>query len=275
LPDIDPKSIASKSDEELAALEVDKSLPIETWMEVEKERGRRDERKRVEAERARATPSAPGTSPARLTAATEANEEPRVQEALAQLRALLVPGETMVAYAVQRRLFALAKRRVVVCATSGRFIALTRGLLGGYVPRDVRWQDINDANVRAGIFGATLSISSHVSEDLATHSASGSHVVVEGLRKVQAQQVYTVCQAQAQSWREKRRIRDLAEMRAQSGGVQIGGAGGGAMTNVGAVQGGGGGDPTERLRNAKQMLDDGLINDSEYEAIKARIVDGM
>jgi hypothetical protein len=35
-----------------------------------------------------------------------------------------------------------------------------------------------------------------------------------------------------------------------------------------------GGDPTDRLRKAKQMLDDGLITDAEYESIKARVVDG-
>jgi hypothetical protein len=37
----------------------------------------------------------------------------------------------------------------------------------------------------------------------------------------------------------------------------------------------GGADPTDRLRKAKQMLDDGLITDAEYETIKARVVDGL
>ena len=274
MSDQDPNSYASKSDEELAALEVDKSLPIDVWMAVEKERGRRDERKRAEAERGRITAPAPGATAARPTAASEPHEDPRIQEALAQLRALLIPGETMGAYAVQRRIFALLHRRVVVCATSGRFIALTRGLFGGYTPSDVRWQDLRDANVRAGVFGATLTIRSLSGDDLASRESSGSFLVVDGLRKVQAQQVYTLCQAQEQSWREKRRVRDLDELRAQSGGVQIGGPvpglGGQTPANVGA-----GGDPTERLRRAKQMLDDGLITDTEYESIKARVVDGL
>jgi hypothetical protein len=275
LAEHDPDSYASKSDDELAALELDKSLPIEVWMAVEKERGRRDERKRAEAERARPTPAAPGTSAARPTAATESHEDSRTQDALAQLRALLIPGETMGAYAVQRRLFALFHRRIVVCATSGRFIALTRGLFGGYTPSDVRWQDLGDASVRAGIFGATLTIRSLSSDDLASREHVGSHVIIGGLRKVQAQQVYTLCQAQEQAWREKRRVRDLDELRAQSGGVQIGGplAGGGVPSAVGA--GGTSADPTERLRRAKQMLDDGLITDTEYESIKARVVDGL
>jgi len=36
-----------------------------------------------------------------------------------------------------------------------------------------------------------------------------------------------------------------------------------------------GGDPTERLRKAKEMLDNGLITDAEFESIKARVVDGL
>ncbi|MEO6525503.1 MAG: hypothetical protein ABIP93_02650 [Gemmatimonadaceae bacterium] len=269
----DPRTLASKTDEELAALELDKSLPIDVWMAVEKERGRREERRRNETERTRATAAAPGASPARPTSATESHEDPRIQDALAQLRALLVPGETMGAYAVQRRLFALLHRRIVVCATSGRFISLSRGVFGGYVPYDVRWQDLDDASVTAGIFGASLTIASLQSDDLASRERTGRRVMIGGLRKVQAQQVYTLCQAQEQAWREKRRVRDLDELRAQSGGVQIGTplGGGGAAAAAAA----GGGDPTDRLRRAKQMLDDGLITDTEYESIKARVVDGL
>jgi hypothetical protein len=274
--EFDPKSLASKTDEELAAMELDKSLPIDAWMAVEKERGRREERRRVESERSRVTPPAPGSSPARPTAATESHEDPRIQDALAQLRALLIPGETMGAYAVQRRLFALSHRRVVVCATSGRFISLSRGLFGGYTPYDVRWQDLDDASVNAGIFGATLTIRSLASDDLASRERSGSTVMIGGLRKVQAQQVYTLCQAQEQAWREKRRVRDLDELRAQSGGVQIGGPLGGGGAMGAAVAGAGApGDATDRLRRARQMLDDGLITDTEYESIKARVVDGL
>ena len=67
-------------------------------------------------------------------------------------------------------------------------------------------------------------------------------------------------------------MRDLDELRAQSGGVQIGGGvAGGAAARIAAD----GGDPTERLRKAKEMLDGGLITDAEFESIKARVVDGL
>jgi hypothetical protein len=129
--------------------------------------------------------------------------------------------------------------------------------------------------VRAGIFGATLIIKSLASDDLASRERTGSSVAIGGLRKAQAQQVYTLCQAQEQAWREKRRVRDLDELRAQSGGVQIGTPIGGSFSSAGVAASSAGGDPTERLRRAKQMLDDGLITDTEFESIKARVVDGL
>jgi hypothetical protein len=61
-------------------------------------------------------------------------------------------------------------------------------------------------------------------------------------------------------------------MRAESGGVQFGNP---AMMAGGAATSSGISDPTERLRRAKEMLDSGLITDTEYESIKARVVDGL
>lgn len=254
-----PNPYASKSDAELAALEQDKSLSINEWMEVEAERGRR-----AKAPKAAAAPRDPASS--------ADVEDARLDTGLKELNGLLVPGERLLAYAVQRRVFALFHRRVIAAATTGRFIGLFRGLIGGYIPYDVRWQDLKDVSIRAGVFGADLTVSSLATDDFGSHEhgASGRRIF-EGLRKDQAQQVYKIAQAQEQSWREKRRVRDLDELRAESGGVQFGSM----PMSGGAPSPSASGDPTERLRRAKQMLDDGLITDAEYESIKARVVDAL
>ena len=198
-----------------------------------------------------------------------------VESALQQLRALLVPGESLEAYAFQRRLFALTHRRLIVAATSGRFIALTRHLLGGYTPTDVRWQDLHDAGLREGIFGADLMIVSAAMGDLASADKPGRSIVFQGLRKEESRLVYRVCQEQEQAWREKRRVRDLDEMRARSGGIQIGAAGAPFAPQAAGPADSVSDSPASRLRRAKEMLDSGLITDAEYESIKARIVDRL
>ena len=105
----------------------------------------------------------------------------------------------------------------------------------------------------------------------------------EGLRKDQAQGMYRICQQHDQVWREKRRIRELEELRAKSGGVQIGGGQSAYAAGDGVAAAGIGGaataaaesEPVRRLRQAREMLDAKLISDSEFESIKAKIVSGL
>jgi hypothetical protein len=193
-------------------------------------------------------------------------DDPRLVKALDHLNSVLVPGETVDAWAIQRRLFALTKRRILIAATSGRFIKIARGLLGGYDMTDFRWQDLGDARIKAGIFGADLSMKIFPSSDLAISEGARQTLEIPGLRKDQAEKVYRIAQSQDQAWREKRRIRELEELRAKSGGVTIGSAGSAAQTAENAAA---------KLEQAKEMLDKKLISDSEYESIKAKIISGL
>lgn len=263
----DRTSYASKSDAELRAIERDPSLSAAAWQAATDELYRR--RQQSPSAPPSAAPSAASAPPAPPQSAPA--DDAHLAKALAELRAILVSGETLEAFAVQRRLFALTHRRMLVAATSGRFITVTRGVFGGYTPRDVRWQDIEEARVHVGIFGATLTVTSLNSQDLASAGQVAPTIMVTGLRKDQAEGVYRVCQAQWQAWREKRRIRDLDEMRARSGGIQLGAP----NAAVSAPSGGDSGDPMERLQRAKQMLDAGLLTDAEFESIKAKIMDRL
>ncbi len=218
----------------------------------------------------KAPPKPPSASaaPAPATPLTPA-ESPRIQRALREVDALLVPGETLQAFAIQRRLFALTHRRTIVAATSGRFISLARGLFGGYTPTDLRWQDIEEVHLHVGIFGANLTITTSPRQDLASAAHASGTLVSLGLRKEESERVYRVCQAQSQAWREKRRVRDLDELRAKSGGIQFGAAAASGIPSSDAV------DPVARLQQAKTMLASGLITDAEFESIKAKIVDRL
>src|SRR6185295_2723269 len=79
-------------------------------------------------------------------------ESGRLRAALADLRGLLVQGERLEAYAVQRRLFALSRRRLII---------------GGFAPQDIRWQDLKDARLTVGVFGADILVTAGRGGDLA------------------------------------------------------------------------------------------------------------
>lgn len=149
---------------------------------------------------------------------------------------------------------------------------MCRSLFGGFRLHDVRWQDLKDVTLRVGLFGADLHVLSLKSNDLAIAGRTTSTLTCDGLRKTQAQNVYRICQTHEQAWREKRRVRELEELRAKSGGIQLGSTPGVAAP-VGASPGED--DPVVRLQRPKEMLQKGLITDAEYEAIKARVVSGL
>ena len=201
-------------------------------------------------------------------------DDPSLEGALTTMRGLLTVGETLEAFAAQHRLFALTHRRACIAATSGRFISLQRRLLGGYESADIRWQDLKEARISAGVLSAELTLVAQSSSDLNIGSEVNRVWTFAGLRKDQAQAMYRICQQHDQVWREKRRVRELEELRAKSGGVQIGTQSGYAGNASGAAVGGES-EPARRLRQAREMLDAKLISDSEFESIKAKIVAGL
>jgi hypothetical protein len=190
--------------------------------------------------------------------------------ALATLQGLLTSGETLEAWAAQRRLYALTHRRALIAATSGRFISLKRRILGGYDSADIRWQDLKETRIGAGIIAADLTLIAQSSSDLNIGAEVNRVWTFEGLHKEQAQAMYRICQQHDQVWREKRRVRELEELRAKSGGVQISG-----QSAYGADTAGAESEPARRLRQAREMLEAKLISDSEFESIKAKIVSGL
>jgi hypothetical protein len=198
------------------------------------------------------------------------SEDLHVIKSLDYLKSVLVSGETLDAWAVQRRLFAFSHRRILIAATSGRFIVIKRGVFGGFDMTDFRWQDLDEIKLKVGIFGADIFLKKFGSSDLAMAKSSVQVLQLTGFRKEQLQAVYRLAQAQDQSWREKRRIRELEELRAKSGGLNMSSNYSGLSSAANSHD-----DSLSRLQKAKEMLENKLITDSEYESIKARIISGL
>jgi hypothetical protein len=198
-------------------------------------------------------------------------DDPGLRDALDTLQGLLTAGETLEAWATQHRIYALTHRRICIAATSGRFISLSRRLIGGYDSADIRWQDLKETRISAGILAADLTLVAQANSDLNIGSEVNRVWTFEGLNKDQAQAMYRICQQHDQVWREKRRVRELEELRAKSGGVQIGAAGYGGSAGTAGTES----EPVRRLRQAREMLEAKLITDSEFESIKAKIVAGL
>jgi len=171
----------------------------------------------------------------------------------------LMTGETVVARAAQLRVFALFRRRRIIAITSSRILTLQSGLFGGFRMADMQWKDLRDVrleeNVLEGLCGSNIAFD-HASQSV-------QNIVVDGIPSEAAAQMYARAQYEEQAWEEKRRVRGLEEMRAQSGGVNLGTAVGGS---------GGGEHIVDEIQRAKGLLDSGAISDAEFQEMKAKIL---
>ena len=208
-----------------------------------------------------------GVRSAETAAAKGKRRGGRLAQAITKLGSVLTPGESVEDVVFQLRLWALVHRRAVLATTDRRIIFFWRGLLGGFEMVDFQWQDVKNAHVREHFFPPYLGA------DIAIASKDGRRVRLRGLDSEIARNIYSYAQAQEQAWREKSRIREMEELRAKSGGITLNGAGN-ALASPGG-QRPGADDVTRKLKEAKELLDAGAISDTEYETIKARVLNVM
>ncbi|MBU1377457.1 MAG: SHOCT domain-containing protein [Alphaproteobacteria bacterium] len=185
----------------------------------------------------------------------------RADKANATLDRTLMTGETVIARALQHRVFSLFSRRTAIAITSSRILVVKRGLLGGFKMADMQWKDLKDVRLEQNI------LESICGSNLAFASLDPAHpgIAVDGVPDAAASGMYAKAQYEEQAWEEKRRVRGLEETRAASGGVMIGagdGAGGGAS----------GDRMVDEIRKAKELLDSGAVSDAEFQEMKAKIL---
>ena len=175
-----------------------------------------------------------------------------IQQVAGEIAKILTPHEEILYIAQQNRL-ALSVAPDSAVATSNRLILYNARVLGRVTFSDFQWQDVKNVSINQGM----------LSTELLVEATDGRQSRLGELDKEQAKRLYGVCQQMEQEWREKRRVRTMEEERARAGGVQISGP---TPTTE---------DPVERLARAKKMLDEGLISEIEYDAVKAQILRAM
>ena len=180
-----------------------------------------------------------------------------VQQVAAEVSRILTASEEILYVALQNRM-SLSMRPDSVVATINRVIFYRPRILGQASFQDLLWQDVQNAEVSQGM----------LSSQFAVQSVDGERISLGELDKEQAKRLYGYCQQMEQEWREKRRVREMEEDRARSGGLVLGPLAAGSASAERP-------DPVENLARAKAMLDQGLISEAEYETLKARILSEM
>jgi hypothetical protein len=188
------------------------------------------------------------------------NQEPTiVEQAHNRASGMLTRGEEILYIAVQHRpVLNLTPEYVVL--TSKRFIIFRPKLLGGMAFEDFPWLTLWDATLKEGMLGSSLSF-----------RLMNRLVTVDHLPKAQARALYRYCQEQEEHARTQRRAMELEERRASAGGVVVQTSPTPqSLPTAPPTQPTD--DPVAVLGKLKQLLDAGLVTQSEYDAKKAEVL---
>ena len=190
----------------------------------------------------------------------------RADKANENLNTILMSNEDLSVKAVQKRIFSLWSRRSIVAITSSRLIVLNRGLLGGFKMKDIQWKDLEDAtlkqNILSGLCGSNVDFA-HLNDGVGLMG-------VKGLPNQGATEIYSKAQAEEQAWEEKRRVREIEEVRAASGAMTI--HTGQQTTGSESPAPRAADDMLKQIEDAKKLLDQGIINDVEFQEMKSKII---
>lgn len=192
----------------------------------------------------------------------------RKEKLINKIRSNLTGDEQLEIIAVELRIFALFHRRYAVCVTNNRVICIRPKILGGFRPMEEwQWKYMTEVLIEENSFpsiqGSNLAYI--FSSDTPNNDRSFS---ISGLNSSDASKIYNFSNSQKQQWAEKNRIRRMEEARAASGGMNFM-----PSQHAGSTPPMVGGSVIEnKLREAKSLLDNGLISNAEYQERKSKIL---
>jgi hypothetical protein len=124
---------------------------------------------------------------------------------------------------------------------------------------DYIWRDLQDVHLKEDIMGSTLTM----------RTINDLQFSVNYLPKQQARKLYSMAQEMEMKVREERRVRELEDKRASSGGVFMQSAPQQPSQEVESS------DPMKSLATLKEMFEGGLITEGEFNSKKAEILSRM
>jgi hypothetical protein len=184
-----------------------------------------------------------------------------VQQIYSSVSEILTSDETISYIAIQNKPVVNVTPTAVIL-TNRRFIVYSPKLLGGSNFTDYIWRDLHDAHLKEGMRSSTFRIK----------TVSGRILNVDYIPKKQARRLYSLAQEMEEKVREERRLRDIEEKRAAAGGVFVRDM---PLSQPPTPTEKSPDDPVQKLKQLKELLEAGLITETEFEAKKEEILSRM
>ena len=187
----------------------------------------------------------------------ESQDPKTVEKVLKKINELLTRNENVEYVAVQKKpavnfspdSVALTNKRIIFCRPK------TFGLSMDF--QDFLWKEIADCHIKEGILGATFT----------AKKVKGGIISMDYLPKSQARLLYRYAQEREEEMDEYRRQRELENSRARAGGgITVN------TLNDKKQETEKQNDPLENLKTLKQLLEQDLISQEEFDNKKAEML---
>lgn len=175
---------------------------------------------------------------------------------------ILTQQEGIEYIAVQAKPLVIAPDCVVI--TNRRFIIFHQKMLGQMDFDDYPWLSLSNAQMKEGMVYGEISF----------RVSDGRTIMLDYLPKAQARRIYRIAQEREEQGLEVRRNRWMEEQRAGATNIVVNAqvpaqAASAPVIDAAVVTND---DPVAKLQKLKAMLDQGLIEQAEYDAAKAKIL---
>lgn len=190
----------------------------------------------------------------------ESQDPKTVEKILNKVSELLMTGESIEYIAVQKKptlnispdCLALTNKRIIFCRTRNMGLSMDFD--------DYLWKEVEDCHIKEGILGATFTV----------NTVKGENIQLDFLPKSQARVLYRYAQEQEEKMTEYRRQLELENSRARAGGGIIVNPSPGPAKEPEEKE-----DPVASLKKLKQLLQEDLISQEEFDRKKEDILNKL
>jgi len=186
-------------------------------------------------------------------------DEDLLENALENIKKLFTKGEKHMCSAIQKKPIANILPHMLI-VTNKRVIKHEPKILKS-VFDDYLWMNLLDAHLSDHIFGSRL-----------IFEFENGNIIINHLPKNQAKKIYCIAQEKEEEWIEKKRLRGMEEEKAKSGAshIVVGNHPSNEESNDNSKL-----NLKKKLLELKELLDEELITQDEYQNKKSQILKGI
>ena len=193
------------------------------------------------------------------------------QQSLLKKVSPFLTREEQVMFATTQKILRPTFTRRSIVLTNRRVIVFRKGLIRFGIETEFIWRDLKEVKHKDGLLRATVTLTFLAREREGEEARKEELRECRFLPKAAAKRACALAQEMEEKALEERRVREIEEKRAESGGVTMHSSAAYPQPHPPVAAE----DPAAKLGKLKNMMEAGLISQEEFEKKKAEVLSEM